>query len=129
MAGGWCTWCSLLPKEWTPTDHGKGELWTLASMKEVRTSINLCVTPDTSANRKGCVDVPLWTCVPINSYIHPILHTEIGIGNFLLKSFLDWVDLRIENEIEARYGVYELQVEGELVRRRIGRLAGRKGYD
>jgi hypothetical protein len=61
---------------------------------------------DTSANRQGCVDMPLWTCVSINSYILPILHTEIGIGHRLLKSFLDWVDLRIENvpdnEIEAR---------------------------
>jgi hypothetical protein len=26
MVGGWCTWCGLLPKEWSPTDHDKGEL-------------------------------------------------------------------------------------------------------
>jgi hypothetical protein len=118
MAGGWCTWCSLLPKEWTPTDHDKGELWTLATMEEVWTSISLGVTPDMSANCQGCVNVPLWTCVPINSYILPIIHTEIGIGNRLLKSFLDWVDLQIENvpdnEIEARYGVYESQVEVQI---------------
>jgi hypothetical protein len=118
MAGGWCTWCQLSPKEWSPTEHDKGELWTLTAMEEVRTSITLGVTTDTSANRKGCVDAPLRTWVPIDSYILPILHTEIGIGNRLLKSFLDWVDLRIENvpdnEIEARYGVYESQVEVRL---------------
>jgi hypothetical protein len=115
MAGGWCTWCGLSPREWSPTEHDKGQLWTLEAMAEVRTSIRVGITADTSANRQGCVDVPLRTCVPINSYILPILHTEIGIGNRLLKSFLDWVDLRIENvpdnEIEARYGVYESQVE------------------
>jgi hypothetical protein len=32
MAGGWCTWCGLSPKQWSPTDHGKGELWTLISL-------------------------------------------------------------------------------------------------
>ncbi len=53
--------------------------------------------------------------MPIHCYILPILHTEIGIGNRLLKSFLDWVDLRVENvpdnEMEARYGMYESQME------------------
>jgi hypothetical protein len=118
MAGGWCTWCGLSPREWSPIDHDKGQLWTLEAMAEVRTSIRLGVTMDTSANRQGCVDEPLRTCVSINSYILPILHTEIGIGNRLLKSFLDWVDLRIENvpdnEIKARYGVYESQVEVQI---------------
>jgi hypothetical protein len=118
MAGGWCTWCGLSPREWSPPDHDKGELWTLEGMAEVRASISLGVMADTSANRQGCVDVPLRTYVPIFSYIIPILHTEIGIGNRLLKSFLDWVDLRIENvpdvEIEARYDVYESQVSVRL---------------
>jgi hypothetical protein len=53
--------------------------------------------------------------MPINTYIIPILHTYIGIGNRLLKSFLDWVDLRIENvpddKIVARYRVYETKAE------------------
>jgi hypothetical protein len=118
MAGGWCTWCGLSPKEWSPTDHDKGRLWTLEAMAEVWTSIALGVTVDTLANRQGCVDEPLRTSVPINSYIIPILHTEIGIGNCLLKLFLDRVDLRIENvpddKIEARYGVYEVRLEVRL---------------
>jgi hypothetical protein len=111
MAGDWCTWCGLSTKEWSPMDHDKGELWTLAAMAEVRTK-------EATAERRGCVDVPLRTCVPVSSYIIPILHTEIGIGNRLLKSFLDWVDLRIENvpdeEIEARYGVYEANAEVQI---------------
>ena len=35
MAGAWCTWCGLSPNEWSPTDHDKGELWTLEGMAEV----------------------------------------------------------------------------------------------
>jgi hypothetical protein len=85
MAADWCTWCGLSAKEWSPTDHDKGELWTLeAAMTEVRLSISLGATNGTSAYRRGCVDVPLQTCVPIKAYIIPILHTEIGIGNRLL---------------------------------------------
>jgi hypothetical protein len=53
--------------------------------------------------------------MPINAYIISILHTEIGIGNRLLKSFLDWVNLRIElvpdDEIEVRYAVEEANTE------------------
>ena len=52
MAGGWCTWCGLSPREWSPTNHDKGQLWTLEAMAEVWTSIRLGVTMDTSANRQ-----------------------------------------------------------------------------
>jgi hypothetical protein len=51
MAGDWCTWCRLSAKEWSPTDHDKGELWTLEAMAEVRLSISLGATKDTSADR------------------------------------------------------------------------------
>jgi hypothetical protein len=115
MAGDWCTWCGLSAKEWSPTDHGKGELWTIEAMAEVRLSISLGATNDTSTNLRGCVDMPLRTCVLFKAYIIPILHTEIGIGNRLLKSFLDWADLQIkrvpDDEIEARYAVYEANME------------------
>jgi hypothetical protein len=115
MAGIWCTWCGLLPMEWSPIDNNKGELWTLAAMAEAWSLISFGITKDTSANCQGCIDVLLRTCVPIHSYIIPILHTEIGIDNCLLKSFLDWVDLQIKNvpedKIEASYGVYEAKVE------------------
>jgi hypothetical protein len=59
MAGNWCTWCGLLAKEWSPRDHDKGKLWTQEAMAEVRLSISLGVTNNTSANRQGCIDVPL----------------------------------------------------------------------
>jgi hypothetical protein len=98
-------------KEWSPTDHDKGKLWTLAAMAEFRTSISLGVTNDTSANCQGCVDVPLQTCV-LSMHTLFSFFTEIGIGNQLLKSLLgDWVDLGIktvpDDESEARFVVYK----------------------
>jgi hypothetical protein len=115
MAGDWCTWCGLSAKEWSPADHDKGELWTLEAMAAVCESISLGVTNDTLAGHQEFVDEPLRSCIPITSYILPVLHTEIGIGNRLLKSFLDWLDLRIESvpddEFEARYKVYEANTE------------------
>jgi hypothetical protein len=51
MADDWCTWCGLSAKEWSPTDHDKGELWTLEAMAEVRLSISSGATNGTSADR------------------------------------------------------------------------------
>ena len=56
--------------------------------------------------RKGCVDPPLFDCVPIESYAFPILHVMIGVRNDILKDFFRWVDWKIEEiseeEIKAR---------------------------
>jgi hypothetical protein len=52
MAGDWCTWCGLLVKEWRPTVYDKGELWTQAAMTEVKMSISLGVTDDTSSTNR-----------------------------------------------------------------------------
>jgi hypothetical protein len=69
--------------------------------------------------------------VPIKEYIIPILHTEISIGNRLLKSFLDWVDLRIErvpdDEIDARYAVYEANTELRIQNKRWDEWVSSKG--
>ena len=45
----------------------------------------------------GVVDIELLDAVDISQYIYPILHAEIGLGNYFLNSFFDWVDYRIEN--------------------------------
>ena len=36
----------------------------------------------------------------IDNFIFPVLHAEIGLGNYLLNSFFDWVDYRIEEVTE-----------------------------
>jgi hypothetical protein len=123
MAGDWCTWCGLLVKEWSPTDHDMGKLWTLGAMAEVCLSFSLGATNNTSADCQLCVNVRLPTCVHIKGYIIPILHTKISIGNQLLKSFLDWVNLQIgrvpDDEIKARYAVMR-QTRSYIYRTSIG---------
>jgi len=54
----------------------------------------------------GCVDKPLIDCVEISSYVFPVLHVMIGLGNKLIDEFFLWVDLRVdmipEEEIRLR---------------------------
>ena len=61
---------------------------------------------DIPSNRRGVVDLPLFSDVQPSQYVFPILHTEIGLGNSLLKSFFKWVDYRVEQvseeEVERR---------------------------
>jgi hypothetical protein len=87
MASNWCTWCKLGPHEWGAVDHNKGDEWTLEGMDELRESITNGDQSDTARNRKGCVHIPLFNKLPIDHYVYPILHAEIGLGNYLLNSF------------------------------------------
>jgi hypothetical protein len=103
----------LSAKEWSPADHGKGELWILEAISEVRGSISLGITYNMPACCRGCVHEPIQICVPITSCILLILDTEISIGNCLLKLFLDWVSVP-DDKIEARYGVYEANTEVQI---------------
>ena len=97
MSGNWCTQCKLNKKEWTNHRQEKGVEWTLAAMNALREKLNMYEITDTPMNRKGVVDVILFESVSIRLYIYPILHSEIGLGNFVLNSFFLWVNYRIEN--------------------------------
>jgi hypothetical protein len=96
MSGNWCCWCKLAASEWQDDRHEPGEAWSLLSMNELREQLNRKEIKDTPMNRKGIVMVELFDCVDVFEYIYPILHSEIGLGNYILNSFLTWVDYRIE---------------------------------
>ena len=87
MAGKWCIWCQLGPKEWRESNHNPGEKWTIAQMKQLRLQIESGGIVDNPANRKGVVEEPLIDAIPIDNIIFSLLHAEIGVGNKLLESF------------------------------------------
>ncbi len=64
----------------------------------------------------GCVDEPLFTSIQVEQYVLPILHCEIGLGNYMLNLFFDWIIYRVEmvteEEIEkSEYSVLLTEVD------------------
>ena len=96
MSGFWCTWCNLCVSEWEKLDHSPGTCWTIDDIAQCRKDYQIGTVPKTAYNRKGCVDTPLIDCVDINSYVFPVLHVMIGLGNKLISDFFRWVDLRVD---------------------------------
>ena len=110
MSSNWCTWCNGSGNEWIDEGHTKGELWTLDKMRDLREKILTNEIEATAQNRKGVVDVELLPSISIQQYIYPILHAEIGLGNYILNSFFTWVDYRIEDISEEEINKKELMI-------------------
>ena len=59
----------------------------------------------------------IFDAVPLENWVVPVLHLSIGVGNGLLKQFLDWLDIRIERLprglSDLRAETVELQVDLE----------------
>ena len=91
-------------------NHEHGNLWTLLQKEQVRNDITNEVLLNIPEHKKGCVDVPLIDCVEISSYIIPILHIMIGLGNKVRDQFFSWVDVKVEVIPEAER---KLRVEWE----------------
>ena len=100
MSGNQCTWCNLSANKQKDEEYGEGGLWSLESMRDLGEKIITNEVSVSSQNRKGVADVELLPTVEIQQYIYPILHAEIGLGNYILNSFFAWVDYRIENITE-----------------------------
>jgi hypothetical protein len=89
MSGIWYTWCKLSSEEWSDVGHEKGELWTKEAMDEIRESIYGGTLADKPGNRQGCVEIELFDEIEVSQFIFPVLHAEIGLGNYLLKLFFE----------------------------------------
>ena len=46
--------------------------------------------------KRGSVKTLLFDSVPIKNYIFSLLHAEIGAGNKIIYTYLDWINERVE---------------------------------
>jgi hypothetical protein len=133
MSGIWCTWCKLSSEEWGDVGHEKGEMWTKEAMDEIRERIYGGTLADEPGNRRGCVEIGLFDDVEVSQYIFPVLHAEIGLGNYLLKSFFEWVDFKIEEvseeERNSKNDFEVIMLEMEDAEKRLDEWNIRYGYE
>ena len=75
-------------------------------MRSLKCQIVAGEVENKATNKKGIVEDPLINSIPIDHIVFSLLHAQIGVGNKMLDSFLEWVDYRVENlpieEIIAR---------------------------
>ena len=83
----------LLDRDAVGVEYG---MWSVAELKHHKDKIDRGEISDKALDIMGVTNEMLIDCVPLDSFIVPILHTMIGVGNKLLNAFLDWVDIRVE---------------------------------
>ncbi len=118
MSGAWCYVCSLSHQAFQPLEYTEGYKWTFDKLELHLEKLN-----DGTLNKKvpqevrGVTAKAIFDAVPLENWIDLVLHIFIGIGNGLLKFFLDFVNTRIENVpaslCKLQTKVTELQVELE----------------
>jgi hypothetical protein len=80
-------------------DHVKGRPWTNHELSKVLQD-NQSRSRSTQ-EKKGVVRPRLLRAIEPSNYIVPVLHLEIGLGNYFLNSFFKWVDYQIEMRTEG----------------------------
>lgn len=119
FCGFQCLYCKLRAAEWKEQHEAKqsidcgAEAWTIEAlttkwMDEVQLDASdpnnqptVLSTPD------GQKELPMWSFIPLLSYIIPLLHALLGLGNDLISTnFFKWLDQNVENttpdEVMAR---------------------------
>ena len=136
-AGTHCLYCTLLAKQWKEK-HGEGLIqcggdeWTMKKLLEpfLNAQINrqsssqeqlpTTVAPSTSTNSRWQKEAPLWTFIPIENVIVPMLHILLGLRNDVIDKFWsEWFDKRVEQltpeEIESRHMVLLAEIYVEIM--------------
>ena len=102
MSSSWCMWCQLHPSEWKTFIEKRGDIpieqqqmWTVELIKEYKQKI-IRKEIKTPKEIKGVVDYPVWDFIPIENYIFPQLHFEIGVVNMVLDNLYCFIEDRVE---------------------------------
>ncbi|CAJ1955391.1 unnamed protein product [Cylindrotheca closterium] len=96
-----CYLCDCPKKDFQHFEHDKGSRMTLAIVAGLREDVasGKVRQKDIAANRKGCKRPPLFTVFEPWEIIIPCLHVMIGLFNDGFKSFMNYVDVRHEQDI------------------------------
>jgi len=70
----------------------ESEMWDLKSLLECGTNAQQSNTEP----KLGIKEKPWWPFIPLENYVSPLLHCEIGIGNLLFKLLRDIINKHIE---------------------------------
>lgn len=101
-----CPYCLLSKAEWQSPDHEKGELWTIQKLQDMVKKAKQFTKASDRPKAKGVKEDPHWPSIDPENYIIPILHLSIGLGNYVIKAMLDWINLEIveisEEEVVVR---------------------------
>ena len=134
-AGTHCLYFTLLAKQWKEK-HGECLIqygvdeWTMRKLLEpfLNAQINqqsssqeqlpTTVAPNASTNSRWQKEAPIWTCIPIENVIVPMLHILLGLGNDVIDNFWsEWFDEQVEQltpeEIESRHMVLLAEISVE----------------
>jgi hypothetical protein len=96
MSSHWCMWCKEHPNTWDQLNAASSvELWTLEHMVEHRHKIIREKLKDPK-EICGIVDFPVWDFIEPLNYIIPQLHIEIGLINYVLENFYDFIEEQVE---------------------------------
>jgi hypothetical protein len=118
MSGTWCPYCDLQHTSWQLLGHSAGKKWTIEALEAHLHKLQ-AGTLDKKKPKEvmGVTATMIFDAVPLENWIVPVLHLSIGVGNGLLKQFLDWLDIRIERLpiglSDLRAETVELQVDLE----------------
>ena len=110
--GSYCLYCHLKSKEWKRVHEEENKIHCGAEKWKVSDLVNAFLPRsdevEVSVEPKGQKESPLWTFIPIENCIIPLLHILLGLGNNIIDHFWSkWFDERVETltseEITARH--------------------------
>ena len=143
MSGKWCHICKIAAAQMGQLGAVTDDLWKgIEEVKQYAADYKRKVdewekSKDPKKSKTppkpqlGVKDAPWWDFIPLDHYIVPLLHCNIGIGDVILSSFRDFVSEHIEyiNEEEAAARSVRSRMEEKIGLFRAERDAWKKTED
>ena len=69
--------------------------WSLAVLNLIYKQ-SLCLSKCKLTQAGWVRSMAIWDSVPVKNFIVPVLHIQIGLGNYFLKNLLDYIDSDVQ---------------------------------